>query len=250
MLTAGVDLAAERAGTAVAVVRWSAASARVEDVILPAGDDAVLAAVRAAGKTGVDCPLGWPDAFVRYVTAHQDGAAETASGDKAWRRGLAWRHTDEIVRATVPPIVPLSVAADKIGHAALRCAHLQSRLAAEGRPVDRSGAGPVVEVYPAASLRIWGLPWNGYKGTAQLAARIELVDQLRAAAPWLDLGAFADRCVRSDHVLDAVVAALTARAAACGLTAGPAPDQLGAARREGWIALPTVALDGLMPSPG
>jgi predicted nuclease with RNAse H fold len=250
MLTVGVDLAADPAGTAVAVVRWSEAGARVEDVILPAGDDAVLTALRAADKAGVDCPLGWPEAFVSFVTAHQEGVAHqeraVAGGDRAWRRGLAWRHTDEVVRAAVPGIVPLSVAADRIGHTALRCAFLQARLAAEGRPVDRSGAGPVVEVYPAASLKIWGLPWAGYKRPAQAAARAEILDRLRAEAAWLDLGAFAGRCVRSDHALDAVVAALSARAAACGLATEPSAEQLGAARTEGWIALPTAPLGGLV----
>ncbi|WP_433797320.1 DUF429 domain-containing protein [Actinoplanes sp. CA-252034] len=243
MLTVGVDLAADPAGTAVAVVRWSAAGARLEDVVLPAADDAVLAAIRSADKVGVDCPLGWPEAFVSFVGAHQRSAVPpgSATGDRAWRRSLAWRHTDEVVRAAVG-VVPLSVAADRIAHTALRCAFLQARLGV----VDRSGAGPLVEVYPAASLKIWGLPWRGYKRPDQAAVRAAIVDGLRAEAPWLDLGAHADRCARTDHALDAVIAALSARAAACGRATEPAPDQLAAARTEGWIALPTSPLAGLM----
>ena len=34
---------------------------------------------------------------------------------------------------------------------------------AAGAPVDRSGSGPVAEVYPAASLHSWGLTHHGYK---------------------------------------------------------------------------------------
>ena len=219
MRTVGVDLAAEPASTAIAHVDWSAAGARLRDVIRPADDDAVIAAILLADKTGIDCPLGWPDAFVSFIAAHHRGAASDGgqAGDKAWRRSMAWRRTDEVIRAATG-IVPLSVAADRIGHTAMRCAAIQARLADLGVPVDRSGAGPIAEVYPAASLKVWGLPWRGYKRPADLAVRTTIVDHLRTEAPWLDLGSHADRCRRSDHCLDAVIAALTARAAALGLT--------------------------------
>jgi hypothetical protein len=52
--------------------------------------------------------------------------------------------------------VPLSVATNRIGLAATRCAGLLARLAADGRPVDRAGTGVVVEVYPAAALKLAG----------------------------------------------------------------------------------------------
>jgi hypothetical protein len=50
-------------------------------------------------------------------------------------------------------------------------------------------------------------------------------------------------CRGSDHALDAVVAAITARCAAIGLATRPDGDQLAAARTEGWIALPTAPLE-------
>lgn len=106
----------------------------------------------------------------------------------------------------------------------------------------------MVEVYPAASLRIWGLPDRGYKRTANLPRLADLVDRLRAAAPWLDLGAYEPLCRGSDHAFDAVVAALTARAAALTLATRPADDEVAAARVEGWIAVPTAPLDAL-PAP-
>jgi predicted nuclease with RNAse H fold len=246
VLTVGVDLAAEAAGTAIALLDWSTSGARLRDIIHPADDDAVIAAIRAADKAGMDCPLGWPDAFVSFVGAHHRGGALDGdrAGDKVWRRSLAWRHTDEVVRAATG-IVPLSVAADRIGHTAMRCAAIQARLAGPGDPVDRSGAGPIVEVYPTASLKVWGLPWRGYKRPADLAIRTAIVDRLRAEAPWLDLGSHADRCRRGDHCLDAVIAALTARAAANGMTTPPPPEQATVARAEGWIALPHAPLAGL-----
>jgi hypothetical protein len=102
-----------------------------------------------------------------------------------------------------------------------------------------------VEVYPAASLRCWELPHQGFKGAKNLTALDELVARLQQAAPWLDLAGYETDCRSSDHALDAVVAALTARAAAQGLVTVPGIDQLDAARSEGWIALPTSPISDL-----
>ena len=106
-----------------------------------------------------------------------------------WRRQLAWRLTDEAVRERTG-LIPLSVAADRIGHASMRCAGLLAQMASQGRPVDRCGTGPVAEVYPAASLKCWGLPWRGYKQPPNAQPLGALVDDLLAAAPWLDLGPY------------------------------------------------------------
>jgi predicted nuclease with RNAse H fold len=246
VLTAGVDLAAEPAGTAVATISWSAAGAAVTMVAVPADDDAIVELAGRADKIGIDCPLGWPDEFVAFVGAHRTGVVPIPSGldAKQWRRRLAWRHTDEVTRA-LTGLIPLSVSADRIGHTAMRCAALQTRLAAAGRSVDRSGAGAVVEVCPAASLKVWGLPWRGYKTTKNQAVLGEVVVRLQAAAPWLDLGPHAKVCRGSDHALDAVVAALTARASVRDQVCRPSELELDAARTEGWIAVPTGELAGL-----
>src|SRR6185312_1661333 len=60
-------------------------------------------------------------------------------------------------------LTPLSVSADRIAHVAFRCAVLLAKLDAADAPVDRSGSGPVAEVYPAASLHGWGLTCSSYK---------------------------------------------------------------------------------------
>src|SRR5207253_2236918 len=59
---------------------------------------------------------------------------------------------------------PLSVSSDLIAVPALRAARLFGAH-------DRSGAGVLVEVYPAAALRIWGFSTRGYKGPRGGAAR-------------------------------------------------------------------------------
>jgi hypothetical protein len=115
--------------------------------------------------------LGWPTDFVAFLVAHQAGAAagsiDTARVDA--RRQLTTRETDRVVR-TETKLVPLSVA-DRIGHVAIRCAGLLARLARLGQPVDRSGCGTVVEVYPAASWARWGILHRAYKGTPNRAGR-------------------------------------------------------------------------------
>ncbi|WP_431728921.1 DUF429 domain-containing protein [Verrucosispora sp. TAA-831] len=180
------------------------------------------------------------------MTAHRSGHVTVAEGDGAqWRRRLAYRLTDEVVRGEAG-IIPLSVAADRIAHAAFRCAGLLAMLAAAGQDVDRCGAGRIVEVYPAAALCRWGLSYRGYKGRGQNVQHADLVTALCGAAPWRELGAFEALCRRSHDAFDSVVAALNARAAAIGMATRPDDEQREVARVEGWIALPTGPLSGLV----
>ena len=242
----GVDLAAEPVRTAVAVLRWGDGMATVEDLYVGDDDEAVLTALATADIAGIDAPFGWPDAFAAFLAAHQTGdvpAPGNLTGQQ-WRRQLAWRHTDETVRA-ITGIIPLSVVADRIGHSAMRCAGLLARLGSAGHPVDRDGTGMLAEVYPAASLKQWGLPYRGYKQPRNSGALPELVTRLQTAAPWLQIGPHGRLCRTSHDALDAVIAALTARAAALGLTLRPDPELQLAASREGWIALPIRPLTAL-----
>ena len=75
----------------------------------------------------------------------------------------------------------------------------------------------------------------------------ESVDALLAAAGSLELGAFQTICRESDDALDAVLAAVIARAAAVGCTALPEGDDRAVAEREGWIHVPTGGLQALQP---
>jgi predicted nuclease with RNAse H fold len=105
----------------------------------------------------------------------------------------------------------------------------------------------VVEVYPAASLKQWGLKHRGYKGAINIDNRARVVDALLAAAPWLTLGQYEDACRRSDDALDAVIAAITARAAWQGHVTSPSSEHAAISKTEGWIALPTRPLSALWP---
>jgi hypothetical protein len=241
--TIGVDLAASSPGTATATLAWGEGRAVVTDVAVGVDDAGLLALLRAgAAKVGIDCPVGWPSAFVETVSRHHvDDLPADLATEPGWKVPLVNRATDLHVREQLG-MIPLSVAADLIGHAALRCAAVLAQARVRGVDVARDGSGAIAEVYPAAALKVWGLPHRGYKGRANAAARDALVDALLLAAPWLDLGSHEATVRRTDHALDAVVCALVARAVVRGATAPPTTR---AAAREGWIHYPTAPLAAL-----
>ena len=248
MRTAGIDLATEPGATAFAAIEWEAGKAVVTSLSVGIDDDFIVAAASDFDKVGVDCPLGWPDDFAQFIAAHHATQSPRDLGLRGadWRRQLAYRATDRTVRARIG-LVPLSVAADRIGLTAMRAASLLARLAETGHPVDRAGSGVVVEVYPAASLVCWELPARGYKGGKNRTQLVSLVQELTRAAPWLDLGSHASLCASSDDAFDAVIAAITSRAAALGLTYAPSnAETQRLAAVEGWIAVPTAPLSALV----
>lgn len=247
MRTIGVDLAAEAPGTALAEIVWADGSARLTRLEIGIQDADIVASVTSGDAwLGVDCPLGWPDAFVDFVAAHHVAgipASGPVEGHAAWRRPLVYRHTDHVVRERIGRW-PLSVSTDRLGVTALRGAGLLRRLAAAGVGVDRAAEGRLFEVYPGGALRLWGFDTTGYRVDA--TRRAILLDALRERAPWFDVGGFAGLAVRKADAFDAVIAALATRAGALGRFSPPASEMLAVARREGWVVLPDGPLEGLV----
>lgn len=244
MLTAGVDLAAEPKGTALALVDWTSDSARVVDLQLGVSDEPIVEMALKVDKLGIDCALGWPREFVNFVSQQSDAtlSQHNFDGGMAWRRSLAYRETDRHVRE-VTGRWPLSVSTDRLGLTAMRCAGLLSRLSASGVEIDRSGSGLVTEVYPGASLRLWGFNTSGYRTSQDL--RATLLNSLTAQATWLELGEYEELMISSCDAFDAVIAAIAARASAVGRTLPPNNDQVSTARVEGWVALTVGPLSTL-----
>jgi predicted nuclease with RNAse H fold len=248
----GIDLAAQPASTAAVVVeptsggRWSARMAAAEP-----DDDALVALAVDADLVGVDAPLGWPTPFVEAVDAHRHGRDWPGTED---RRPLTHRRTDDVV-VELGWGRPMSASADRLGSVAMRAALLQREWAGcWGAPAPRDGSGRLAEVYPAAALRVWGVASRGYKASGDRAAaarevRAGVLDQVTAAVGgWLELGEVTEDAVASDHVLDALLAALVAVAVRQDATARPRDDvERALALEEGWIHVPTVALDALRP---
>lgn len=244
-LSLGVDLAASPKKTALCVIDWTEHGGLISDLQLGVEDSEIVRGVGSAQITGVDCPLGWPKALVPFLTGVEsnDPTAVLPFDGLAGRDKLAYRETDRIVREKTG-LRPLSVAADRLAHAAMRCAVIQAKIAREYGVQPKDGSGKIAEVYPAASLRLWRFGRVKYKGMAagESSALSALVDQLLEAAPWLDLGVHEESMRHSDDMFDAVVASVTAHAVATGSTAAPHGDQLELARLEGWIHLPQASL--------
>lgn len=239
MRTLGVDLAASPTNTAACLIEWDSGTVTLLDG--PVDDAAIVDAAAAVDMVGIDIPLGWPDRFVDAIVAHHSrgGWPPVTIEPPDDRVELRFRRTDRALMQA--GFRPLSVSTDRIGVAAMRGARLLELFRQEGLPIDRSGmSGVVAEVYPAAALKVWGLTHTGYKGRRNRDVCDALVSSFSdICGPLADT--ILDRLSEADdHALDAVVCAFLAKAVRDGATGHPTPDDMDAARREGWIHVPTV----------
>src|SRR5512133_1396974 len=99
MRTLGVDGAGATKKAAVAVIEWSGDRARLAHLALDVDDQEIVDLFGTCGMTGVDCPVGWPDALIPFLTGHLNfNAAPVLEHDGlAGRRLLAYRDTDRFV---------------------------------------------------------------------------------------------------------------------------------------------------------
>lgn len=164
--------------------------------------------------------------FVKEVT----GCAPPLSPPKPYRATEAyWRERKVETRSTlwVKPRggAPMTAACIRLLHLAKRPVW----------PWAEAGAnGMLVEAFPAAQLRQWGLPREGYNGTDQAATRTrhDIIESLRSR---LHIPSESEQLMLdSADALDAIICAfaaiaVTTRHVAC----PPAPE----AHLEGWIAV-------------
>jgi predicted nuclease with RNAse H fold len=239
----GIDLAVQPKSTGVVVLDHRDGTIPTFRVDSDGSDPHLVDLARDADFVAIDCPLGWPSAFVQLVADHHSS--------KPWSepdhpRAFRMRTTDRVVADGLGP-TPLSVSADKLGATAVRCARLQVALAASwGEPAARDGSGKLVEVYPAAALRVWLPGPLRYKGKDNAKARMHIIDFIAGQLPaWIDEPARA-ASIDSDHVLDALISALVGLAAARGFTTRPSEAEREIALLEGWIDVPTEPLERLL----
>lgn len=244
MKTLGIDLAASPEKTAGCLIDWTAGG--VQLLTRPLEDEAIVEAARSVDLTGIDVPFGWPDDFVAAVAAHHDGGrwppVELDAPED--RVTLRFRRTDLVVIES--GIRPLSVSTDRIGVSAMRGARILELLTRAGVAVDRSGlSGGVAEVYPAAALRAWGLQSSGYKGGRNREVCERIGTAFSAVCGAMSTAVAACILGADDDDLDAVVCAFVAKAVWDGATRRPDSIELPAARREGWIHVPTQSPEAL-----
>ena len=248
MITAGIDLAAEPKGTSLALIEWHSNKAKLQELFLGVDDAEIVKLTKGANKIGIDCAFGWPVEFFEFLTQHMNPnhTPKGIDGAMDWRRTLSYRETDREVRK-ITGRWPLSVSTDRLSLTAMRNAGLLARFQEVGVNVDRSGEGTACEVYPGATLRLWGFDTAGYRTDDN--KRAKLLDKLIRTAPWLDLSSFEDQMLTSTDCFDAVIAALAARAVTLGVYSKPSKDQLAKAKVEGWICLPSEGLLALVAKP-
>lgn len=257
--TAGVDLAARPTGTASCVLAWTTDGFWIEELACGGVEDPVILELVARdniGVVGIDVPFGWPEAYVQAVSRHHWGLRPsldeptTAPADE-----LRYRQTDRCLMQEVPGTRPLSASLDPLAACVVRAARILGEAESRGYPIDRTGrVGPVAEVYPAASARVWGLDVMLKRRREE--SRQERLDRLRIALPdALAPAGFTgptevfDDPSLSLHAIDALLAALTARAVLGAATRYPHSDEHDLASREGWIHWPAGAVDDLPALP-
>ena len=245
MISAGIDLAAEPKGTALAILEFENNKAKLVFLEQGLDDHVLIDQTINADKIGIDCAFGWPIEFAKFIAKHQDPKdKDLIDGGMDFRRNLSHRQTDRMIKELTGRW-PLSVSTDRLGLTAMRCAGLLSRYQQAGVAIDRSGSGKLAEVYPGATLRHWDFDTTNYRVNNDVRAR--LLKDIKAQAPWLDTSSFETQMVESSDSFDAVIAALAARAVYLGGYTKPTKDQQEAAEIEGWICLPARALGELTP---
>lgn len=232
MITLGIDLSSSREGTAACLIEWKRCGVVVHKPELRCNDDQLDKLIHRADVVGIDAPFGWPKAFVEAVAGWNDLYWSPEN-----RKRLQFRSTDLFVRETLG-IWPLSVSTDRIALPAMRANALLTRHKVQ----DRSGDGRFYEVYPAATLKTWGLPYRGYKllDPNCRKVRLKILRTLGAMLPFLGIP---NEYASTSDALDALTASLTARLAFEKRTVEPQRDHV---ISEGWIHFPR---NGELPTP-
>lgn len=188
----------------------------------------------------LDAPLGWPIGLAEGLHEHRAGqplAGMVEDFDRYFRR-----ETDVVVREHK---VPLDVGADRIARTAVAALRLLEELEKLGidAPLLWDPGLPTrhgsIEVYPAATLKLLGYTDTPYKKTP--GDRAKVVEWLARSLEFDD--AARESLCLNEHALDAALCVLTAHRFVCGSVDAPREEQRASAHREGWIWIPSPALD-------
>lgn len=181
----------------------------------------------------LDAPLGWPMALDLALAGHQAGRPLGADANSLFRRA-----TDDFVAADIGKR-SLDVGADRIArtaHSALELIADLSRVLESSVELawapDFNGGIAAIEVYPAATLKTYGLPSSKYKKTDQRDTRLSIVEGIEQR---LALSCEREPLLDNADILDAVLCVLAAKdflEGKCQL-----PQDINLAKKEGWIWL-------------
>lgn len=183
---------------------------------------AAVAAMPAEGR-----PFGKAQDLLGFLTpdAGKHGSKIYRVSEETWRRrGLNVRST---LWNGPRPGAPFAVA----------CMTLLHHHAGPVWPFRPGGRGALLlEAYPAAQLKVWGLDPHGYNGAGAAArgARVWIVASLAKDHDLRASDAVFQTCIENADALDAVLCAYAAKA----LAEGRHPRRLpSSARAEGWVVV-------------
>ena len=245
MFLIGVDYSAQEGKVGLAAGRLDGDSLKVEFAKCPGTradvEKQVIAWINEEKKNGgvllaIDAPLGWPKSLSKSLCWHKAGRALSTPADR-----MFMRETDRQVCKAIGK-TPLKVGADKIAiqaHSAL--SFLNNMRNETGRAIPLAWKPgcvkgiSAIEVYPAATLKERGFPFEGYKKDTEQAenVRADIIDRLRLESEMELHENIKDEMRNNDDVLDAVVCVLAAADFAKG-DAAP-PENMKLAKKEGWI---------------
>jgi len=233
----GVDCATENSKVGVARGSLDGGVARINEVVVcdkeRSAADYIASWISSTDPVllALDAPLGWPQPLGVSLANHRAGDELFVAPNDIFRRA-----TDRFTQRTLGK-TPLDVGADRIArtaHAALRVlGELRRRL---GQPIplawspELTAGISAIEVYPAATLGVWGIRASRYKNPDQVDERREIIAALR---PHFVLPADVTVLEHNADALDAAVCLLCAKDFLLG-HASP-PDDLSVAAVEGWI---------------
>jgi len=233
----GVDCATENSKVGVARGSLDRGVARIDEVVVCDKDrsaaDYIASWISSTDPVllALDAPLGWPQPLGVSLANHRAGDELFVAPNDIFRRA-----TDRFTQRTLGK-TPLDVGADRIArtaHAALRVlGELRRRL---GQPIplawspELTAGISAIEVYPAATLGVWGIRASRYKNPDQVDERREVIAALR---PHFVLPADVTVLEHNADALDAAVCLLCAKDFLLG-HASP-PDDPSVAAVEGWI---------------
>lgn len=180
----------------------------------------------------IDAPLGWPQPLSQALGKHRAGDELIVPAHSMFRR-----KTDVFIKQKAGQM-PLDVGADRIARTAYAALRLLGDISRDLR-IERiplawqypSSGVAVIEVYPAATLKVQGFRSKGYKKSGQTEERTEIVKDISSG---MSIPADVTEVMKkSADALDAVVCLLAARDFLVG--DAMAPDNSALAEIEGWI---------------
>jgi predicted RNase H-like nuclease len=236
----GWDCAVEAKKCGIAFGEVNAKGVNVESVMTGLTDKGLTDAIsehisaNAPCLLAIDAPLGWPSALGEALWEHKAGGALSHLSNDLFRRS-----TDSFIKKTTGK-QPLDVGAGRIARTALAALQRLLRIREKSQQSLPLAWTPghladsaCIEVYPASTLKVYGLPAAGYKGkdSKHQAIRDQLVDAL---AQFMQIPkALGERMRANDDALDAVVCMLAGYDYIRGVVNHPDDQVL--AEKEGWI---------------